>query len=169
MTYSYTNNYTFTITHARYLASKVATDLKRIQRLYGAPSDDDILAYEEELSILLKNNVMEDVTYGFQRNGKFIEPSLVFTSQDLNGLTGIDDDPGRIKPGKDIEGAHFTSFLTYNNRWSRLPPSEKEKIKDSLPINRTTGDRPGINGYLSNDKSYSSGGRQLNRSTIKSL
>ena len=30
---------TFTITHARHMAAKVATDLKRIQRFYGKPSD----------------------------------------------------------------------------------------------------------------------------------
>jgi len=39
----------FTVTHARHMAAKVATDLKRMQRLYGAPSDPSIADYEGEL------------------------------------------------------------------------------------------------------------------------
>ena len=45
MTYSYTQTTTFTITHARHLVAKVATDLKRMQRFYGSPNDDDIVDY----------------------------------------------------------------------------------------------------------------------------
>jgi hypothetical protein len=52
--YSITETASFTITHARYIASKVATDLKRFQRFYGAPSDDWIDKYETELALLLK-------------------------------------------------------------------------------------------------------------------
>ena len=39
MSYSYTltETTTFTVTHARHMAAKVATDLKRMQRLYGEP------------------------------------------------------------------------------------------------------------------------------------
>ena len=42
MTYSYTDTITFTVTHARHLASKIATDLKRIQRFYKRPSNAEI-------------------------------------------------------------------------------------------------------------------------------
>ena len=40
MSYSYTlsETRTFTVTHARHMAAKVATDLKRMQRLYGSPA-----------------------------------------------------------------------------------------------------------------------------------
>ena len=38
--YSYTESTTFTVTHARHMAAKVATDLKRMQRFYGKPSDE---------------------------------------------------------------------------------------------------------------------------------
>ena len=44
MSYSYTvtESTTFTVTHARHIAAKVATDLKRLQRFYGKPSDSAI-------------------------------------------------------------------------------------------------------------------------------
>ena len=45
---------TFTVTHARHMAAKVATDLKRMQRLYGSPSDASIASYEAELIELMK-------------------------------------------------------------------------------------------------------------------
>ena len=54
--YSYTvaETQTFSVTHARHMAAKVATDLRRMQRFYGYPSDADIEAYEEELVVFLK-------------------------------------------------------------------------------------------------------------------
>src|SRR5215208_6036058 len=51
MSYSYTltETTTFTLTHAKHMAAKVATDLKRMQRLYNLPSDTDINNYEAEV------------------------------------------------------------------------------------------------------------------------
>ena len=40
--YTVSQTNTFTVTHARHMAAKVAADLKRMQRLYGQPSDIDI-------------------------------------------------------------------------------------------------------------------------------
>ena len=37
--YSVSASETFSLTHARKIASKVATDLKRLQRLYARPYD----------------------------------------------------------------------------------------------------------------------------------
>ena len=56
MSYSYTFSEveSFTVTHARHMAAKVATDLKRMQRLYGSPSDASIANYEAEVIELLK-------------------------------------------------------------------------------------------------------------------
>ena len=70
MSNTFTTTETFTVTHARHLASKVATDLKRIQRFYGEPSDKWINDYEDELVTLLKGGYVETVTYGFQRGGE---------------------------------------------------------------------------------------------------
>ena len=56
MSYSFTlsETATFTVTHARHMAAKVATDLKRMQRFYGVPNDCAITAYETEVIELLK-------------------------------------------------------------------------------------------------------------------
>jgi len=45
MTASFTisESASFTVTHARHMASKVATDLKRLQRFYGYPPHQFII------------------------------------------------------------------------------------------------------------------------------
>jgi len=166
--YTSTQAYTFTITHARYLASKVATDLKRIQRFYGSPSDLKIVEYESEITEMLKNGYLAKVTYGFKKDNNWIEPTLSYTAYDLNGATGTDDDPGRIKPNANVVGATFGSFLEYTSKWDSLSSEEKDKFQKTLPIQRSSALEPGVSGYLSSDKSYSSGGKSLNRSSVKS-
>ena len=101
MTYNYsvTDTITFNRTHAVHIAAKVAADLKRMQRFYGAPSDEWIESFEAESGELLKGGYLGTVTYGFRSNGYWIEPTLVYTARDLMGVTADDDDPGRIRPG----------------------------------------------------------------------
>ena len=94
MSYSITRSETetFTLTHARHMAAKVATDLKRLQRFYGRPTDAEISQYELEVTEFLKANYLGVVTYGFQRDGKWIEPTLRYTARDLQGAAANDDD-----------------------------------------------------------------------------
>lgn len=170
MSYSYTfsESQTFTVTHARHIASKVATDLKRIQRFYGNPSDYMIEKYEAEIIEYLKNGYLGSVTYGFKKSENWIEPTLKYTSKELAGLSANDDDPGRIRASANIEGAGFYSYLTYSSIWYSLTKTEQDNFQRTLPIQRIGAEEPGISGYLSNDKTYSSGGRALDRSIIKS-
>jgi hypothetical protein len=170
MSYSYTNSETttFTATHAKHIAVKVATDLKRMQRFYGVPSDNNIASYEAEVIELLKGNYLGSISYGFQRDGKWIEPTLRYTARDFFGATVIDDDPGRIRPGADVSSASFYSYLTYSTAWFNLSDGEKESFKKRLPFQRSNANEPGINGYLSHDRTYSSGGRLLDRATVRS-
>lgn len=170
MSYSFTSteSQTFTVTHAKHIASKVATDLKRLQRFYSFPSDSDIEAYEMEVIELLKKGYLDTVTYGFQKNGNWVEPTLRYTAKDLAGLSSTDDDPGRIRPGADIAGASFCSYLTHNSEWRKLSEEERTQFEDSLPFKRGGADAPGVSGYLSSDKTYSSGGKALERSIVKS-
>ena len=170
MSYSYTisETTTFTITHARHIAAKVATDLKRMQRFYGNPSDTRISDYETEVIALLKAGYLGTVAYGFRRNGNWIEPTLKYTAQELAEGSASDDDPGRIRPGATIDGATFYSYLTYSSNWDYLPESEKENFKKSLPFQRSGASEPGVSGYFSSDLVYSAGGRALNRESIRS-
>ena len=166
--FTLTETTTFTVTHARHMAAKVATDLKRMQRLYGKPCDLDISNYESEIVELLKREYLNTVTYGFRRDGKWIEPALRYNAHDLVGSHANDDDPGRVRPGADIVGASFYSFLTYNSSWDELTEDEKSEFKKTLPFQRGNAPEPGIHGYMTDDKIYSSGGRALYRSSVRS-
>jgi hypothetical protein len=168
-TYTTAQTQTFTLVHAKYLASKVATDLKRVQRFYEFPSDYFIGAYETEMTELLKMGYLDTVTYGFQRNGIWIEPTLRYTAKELAAYTSSDDDPGRVRPGANISGAEFTSFLQYSSKWALLTQAERDRFKGNLPFQRGYGDTPSSSGYFSADNTYSSGGRSLNRSSLKSF
>lgn len=166
--YSYTESSTFTITHARHIAAKIATDLKRIQRLYGRPSDQDIADYEAEATAMMKAGYLSSVSYGFKRDGSWIEPTLKYTARDLGGGAANDDDPGKIRPGKDVSGASFTSFITYTDAFMNLSQADRDIFKSGLPFQRVSGTEPPVNGYLSSDRTYSAGGRALDRSSVRS-
>ncbi|WP_299104355.1 hypothetical protein [uncultured Tenacibaculum sp.] len=167
MSFNSTYNNSFTVTHAKKLGAKVATDLKRIQRFYGDPSDSLIANYEAEIVELLKDGYLDTVTYGFQRNGNWIEPTVRFTAQDLVNSFGEDDDPGRIRPGANVDGASFYSYLIYTSQWDNLSSEERNQYENNLPFRRSGATEPGINGYLSQDKTYTSGSKSLNRFTVK--
>ena len=167
--FSYTESSTFTVTHARHMAAKVATDLKRMQRFYGKPSDTSIVEYEAEVIEMLKAGYLGTVTYGFKRNGKWIEPTLRYTARDLAGMSASDDDPGRIRPGADISGTSFYSYMTYSAAWDQLTQAQRDAFKVTLPFMRNGAAEPGISGYLSNDRTYSSGGRALDRACVRSF
>lgn len=171
MSYSYTlsDTITFIATHAKHMSAKVAADLKRLQRLYGTPSDIAIADYETEAIELLKAGYLGTVTYGFKRDGDWIEPTLRYTARDLAGASANDDDPGRVRPGADIIGASFYSYLTYSSTWNNLTSVEQDAFKKHLPFQRGGANAPGVNGYFSDDRTYSSGGRALNRASVRSF
>jgi hypothetical protein len=165
MSYSYTESTTgtFTLTHAKHMAAKVAADLKRMQRLYGAPSDATIVDLEAEIIALMQGGYLEVVTYGFKRADQFIVPTLRYTAKDLAGVTAASDDPGLISPRADVQGATFYSYLVYSHKWHQLPQSEKA----AWPHPRSGAPEPTVNGYLSPDKIYSAGGKALDRSSLR--
>ena len=168
--YSVSESETFSLTHARKIASKVATDLKRLQRLYGRPhdpTDQRIDEFEQELTHLLKHDVVGSVVYGYKRNGLWTKACVRYTAS-AGGQLQADDDPGKILPGHDIQGATFTSFLSYNANWSALGSTKQAEIEQTSPLQRTPGSTPSLeNGYWSDDLSYSAGGRGVVRSTVK--
>jgi hypothetical protein len=166
--YTVSDVFTFTLTNAKHMAAKVATDLKRMQRFYGFPSDSKIAEFEDELIALVKAGYLGTVAYGFKRDGLWIEPTLKYEAQDLFGSSGTDDDPGKVRPGLDISGASFYSYLTYSYTWDQLTSEEQSEFKRTLPLNRGGANEPGINGFLAKDLTYSSGGRALNRSCVRS-
>ena len=166
LSYSLTVSISFSITHAKKIASKVATDLLRYQNFYGKPSNQAIDEYEEELVHFLMAKYLSTVTYGFKRHGKWIEAIKYRTLPDNTLIS--DEDPGRLRPKPGVIGAPFTSYLTYSQRWWLLTNKEKEIFKTTLPFQRTDGNEPKIeNGYWMEDRTYGAGGRGIGRSTIR--
>lgn len=165
--YTITETTAFTITHARHMAAKVATDLKRLQRLYGAPGDKAIADYEEEITQLLKKGYLGTATYGFRKDDQWIEPTVRYTARDLAGADADDDDPGRISPRADTSGASFYSYVTHSSAWWALTSEEREAFENTLPFRRKGAPEPAVNGYLRSDRTYSAGGRALDRQSVK--
>ena len=165
-TSTYTLSDTFTITHAKYIASKVATDLLRFRRFYGSPSLDSIDMYEEELAILLKYDAVDTVIYGFKRNNLWTMASAKYRAFP-GGSIHINDDPGKIRPGLDVKGARFGSCLNYSSRWLNLSEQQRVQIKKAFRIVRTTTSSSGLEtGSWVEDLKYMAGGRGLGRSTV---
>ncbi len=162
MTSSYSTSDTFTRTHAVYLASKVAADLKQMQLFYGKPSDGNIEAYIEELVILLVNKALKMVEYGFKKGDSWVV--VVRYTVRSDGTSVADDRSGRVPAGANVSGASWHSFLEYSGVWSSLGESERQRIRDSLPFQRTYGNEPNFGpGGWSFDKTYSRNGTSLER------
>jgi len=167
--YSVSESTTFTLTHAKHMSAKVAADLKRMQRLYGSPSDTQIASYEAEMIEVLKAGYLGTLTVGYRRNGNWIEPTLRYTARDLFGTVANDDDPGRVKPNCDIANASFYNYLTYNTTYHAATAAERDTFHRRLPFQRVGAEEPGITGYLVDDRSYSAGGRALARASVRSF
>lgn len=167
--YSITESSTFTVTYARHMAAKVATDLKRMQRFYGKPTDERIAQFEAEVVELLKAGYLGTVSYGFKRNDQWVEPTLRYTAKDLMGASSDDDDPGKLRASANVDGATFHSYLTYSSAYHALSSADQTLFEASLPFSRSNAAEPTVNGYLIDDRTYSSGGRALNRSSVRSF
>lgn len=168
MSFSVSEAKTFTVTHARHMAAKVTADLKRVQRLYGDPSETRIVNYETELVEMLKAGFLGEVTYGYRRNGSWIEPTLRYTAQDLQGMAANDDDPGKVRVGADISNASFGSYMTYSATYYAATQAERSAVEKALPFTREGTDEPGVDGHFTSDRTYSAGGQALNRQSVRS-
>lgn len=155
----------YTYTHARKIASKVASDLLRFRDFYGRPSVVEIDEYEAELVELLKHDAINHITYGFKKNGEWV---VAVKYHAVDGALISDDVPGRLRAGANVSGASFTSFLSYSNSWCNRPDADKDRIRKLLPFRRSTGEEPGVkDGYWSQDLNYVAGSRGLSRSSIR--
>ncbi|MCA8318604.1 HORMA-1 domain-containing protein [Burkholderia cepacia] len=168
MSSSHSITETFTLTHSKYLASKVATDLKRFQRLYGYPSDARIAEFEQEFIELVRYDFLETVTYGYKRNGAWTAAAVRYRV--VNGVVSVDDDPGKIKANLDVKDANFTSYLTKTQKWWNLTQAERDLIEAGITLKRIVGDEPGLEkGYWSDDLNYGAAGKGLSRSSVKGV
>lgn len=171
MSSTYTTSRTFTITHARYVTSKVAADLRQLQLFYGRPDDEQIDAYAEEAALLLRDGYLERVDYGFRRQDSQRGAQWVLLLRYIARNGELDDDhSGRIPSGVDLSGTSFWSYLTYTAPFFALNDAERDRVKAALPIQRSAGREAGfVNGTWSGDRTYSSAGQGVARSVFKPL
>ena len=162
---SYTTTATDTITHARYVAAKIAADLKRVQRLVGRgiPTDSAIAAYEEEATILLWDGYLGAVTYGFKENEVWTL-AVQYTAVNFGLLP--DKNPGRLHINSGNARGTFFSVLSYSDKWWNMPLADRQKYENSLPVKRSEGSSPDGNWPLDDDNSYRSGEIQVCRRSL---
>lgn len=158
-TYTVSTTSSFTLTHAKYLASKIAADLRQMQIFYGRPTDQEIEDYLTEAAVLLVSGYLKDVTYGFRSNGEWVM-ALKYDVR-IGGVLA-DDRSGRVRPGVDVIGASWGSFLNYSDRYYGLSISERQRVHTLLPFSRSHGEEPRAH-VRTLDKTYSNGGVSLQR------
>jgi hypothetical protein len=154
MSYSYTrtSTETFTRTIARYIASKVATDLHRMYSYYGQPSLERIDDYLEELTELLVGDYVQSVEYGFKRDNNRVV-SLYYEVRSDGTLT--DSRAGGVYARADITGATWFSFLTFTSKWFALVEGQRDQVEKRLPFRRSDGEAPQQgDGYWVTDRAY---------------
>lgn len=158
---------TFSLSNARYVASKVATDLRQLQRYYGRPSDTEIADYAEEVAILAYHGYVEKVIYGFKRGSNWIL-TLEYTA--VNGTLTADDRAGGVYRYADVTGAAFHSYMNRTWSWWLLTDAGRDEINESLPFTRTPGDASGYTGgHHTFDRTYSAQGTGFTRSSYRPL
>ena len=156
---------TFTLTSAKYLASKVTADMRRSAQLHGRPFESEINDYGTELALLLKEGYIDDYEFGFEKDGRRV---LSFFYKVVHGtLVGSDDRPGRIFDGF-VSGSSFFNFIRRSSKWSCLSQAEKEAFNNLSPIVRHSGSPPADgSGYWINDLNYSRDGVAIQRRTFR--
>lgn len=157
----------FTLTYAKYLASKVTSDMWRCKQLYGRPTQDQINDYGTELALMLRDGYVEAYEFGFQKDDKRLL-CWRYTVDSSGNLNASDDRPGGVIAGVDVSVAAFFNQMTWSSSWSNLTQEDKDRILDGLPFRRVTKDGPkdGL-GYWQEDRSYSSNGVSLSRKTFR--
>ncbi len=166
MSSTYTISETFTLTHARRLAAKVAADMHQCQRFYGHLTDTEIEDYQQELTVLLHGGYVNSYEFGFKTGDERRVVSWHYTigpSGDLEGGRS-----GGLFPTADIANAVMFNFLTCSSTWFALSDTEKDKIRASHRVQRTTGEPPqdGI-GYWDSSRHYASGGVAVTRKEFR--
>jgi hypothetical protein len=162
MTQSYTTTETWSRTHARYIAGKVAADLRQMQQAYGQPSDQHLNDLIVELVSYLADGYLDYVEYGFRRGESWVVAHK-YTAAEL-GSSAADDRSGRIRRGADVAGAYWWSYLVKNSRWSNLTQAERDRYEAGIAVKRTTGNSASAAaGGWALERSYSSGGGSVSR------
>lgn len=168
MSYTTTATATFNRSHARYVATKVAADLRRMQHLYRWPTDKIIDDLIEEITEMLALDYLKTVEIGYERDGKRVL-SLKYESRRDGTLSG-DDNAGGLPRGIDVSGCDRINYMTYTEKFNNLTSAEQVAVKQTLPYVRKGAPEPQDgSGYWTQDRTYSAAGGGTVRRVFKPL
>jgi Bacterial HORMA domain family 1 len=158
----------WTLTNAKYLASKVTADMRRCQQLYGEPGDASINDYGTELALKLRDGYVATYEFGYVRAS---DDERILTwrySIDSAGNLTSDDRPGRILSGVNISGATMRNRLCHSAAWFNLTAEQRSAYEKSMPFQRTARSDYGSSlGNWHSDLYYASSGTVMSRQTFK--
>ncbi|WP_039798002.1 HORMA-1 domain-containing protein [Nocardia araoensis] len=161
MTTSTTRSSSFTITDARYVASKLGANLRNLNARYGKPELSMIDQYIEETAQYLKAGYLDTVDFGFKDGDRWIL-RLRYTAAAGGQLR--DEPPGGLPSAVDVAGYSFYSYLKQNEEFSALPSAERDTFKKKLPFQRSGAPEPSATaGSYGSSSQYSRNGVGLNR------
>jgi hypothetical protein len=169
VTSSITRSTTFTVTSARYLTSKIAADLRSMNRLYGDPRLTDIDDYAEEAALLLRDGYLDRVDYGLRRRNADGAWTWVLRLRYIATAAGTlqDANPGGIPAYADTAGALFYSYLVKSAAFHRLTFAEQAAVEAALPVSRTGHPEIGTGaGTWTGDRTYSRDGTAISRTVF---
>ncbi|MEV0545073.1 hypothetical protein [Nocardia salmonicida] len=161
MTTSITRSSSFTITDARYVASKLGANLRNLNARYGKPELSMIDDYIEETAQYLKAGYLDTVDFGFKDGDRWVL-RMRYTAAAGGQLR--DEPPGGLPSAVEVAGYSFCSYLKHNAAFSALPSDEQDAFEAGLPFQRSGAPEPtaaaGIHG---NSSQYSRNGVGLSR------
>jgi hypothetical protein len=168
-TFTITQSTTFTVTHAKHLASKITADLNTCSRLHGQPSLASVEKYNEELVELLRYGYLKQYEFGFKRNEQRVLSWLY--EVDASGRISSDDRAGKMSAYIDLSGATFFNFMWPSSSYYDLTSDQHSAFVESHPVDRTNGDPPsdGAGCWTSTEKNYSAGGKGVSRKSFRSF
>lgn len=167
-TFTHSTSATFTVTHAKHLASKIAADLNACARLHGKPSLSVVENYNAELVELLRYGYLSRYEFGFQKDDKrVLSWSYEVTS---NGNIETDERAGKMSAYVDLGGTSFFNYAWYSSKYKALTFDQQSTFKSSHPVDRTSGDPPvdGLGSWSGTEKNYSAGGTGVSRRSFRS-
>jgi hypothetical protein len=157
MTMSFTTTESFTKTHARRLAAKVAADMHQCRQLYGSPAESSIEAYQDELVVMLAGQYLEAYEFGFETTDERRVVTWRYTVSSTGDLVG--GRSGGLFAAADVSRAQLFNQRTPNAAWWGLSPAERERIEGQHSVRRVTKSGPTDgNGYWAEERVYDSGG-----------
>ncbi len=169
MTLSQTASATFNIASARFLTSKIATDLRTMHRFYGLPPMADIDDYADEATQLLNKGYLKKVEYGLRRLRTDGEYEWVLKLSYVVNSTGtlVDQNPGGVPTTAPKSGAAFYSYLTKSDAFRDLSTAEQAVVEAALPVMRVGRAETALAaGSYGTPRSYERDGTGFSRTTF---